>query len=85
MPRKVSFRVVAVSGEDENHRAKELNVHGPTVQGWQSPRFCTYPQEIIVQLESRSRICKIQILSHQFLIATFRCPIMKERTLRLEN
>ncbi|GAB6024051.1 hypothetical protein CHUAL_008771 [Chamberlinius hualienensis] len=70
MPYKIPFRVYSVTGEDEHHRAKELNAHGPTVHGWQSPKFCTYPQEIVMKLENRCRIFKIQILSHQFLIAS---------------
>uniref|UniRef100_T1JKS3 TOG domain-containing protein n=1 Tax=Strigamia maritima TaxID=126957 RepID=T1JKS3_STRMM len=79
MPHKIVFRVASVSGEDEKFRAKELNTHGPTIQGWHSPkfmhvypypRFCIYPQELTIQLDSRTKICKIQMLSHQFLIAT---------------
>lgn len=70
MPHKIGFRVNYVSGEDDKFRAKELNSHGPTVRGWQSPKFCIYPQELIIQLDSPTKMCKIQILSHQSLIAT---------------
>ncbi|KAL8583520.1 hypothetical protein ACOMHN_054836 [Nucella lapillus] len=72
MPRKLEFRVVRALGEDDVHKAGNLNqhLHGPLATGWQSSRFCLYPQEIVVQLESRSRLRKIQILSHQFLIPT---------------
>lgn len=31
-------------------------------------RFCLYPQDIVVQLEKRCRLRKIQILSHQYLV-----------------
>lgn len=31
-------------------------------------RYCLYPQDIVIQLENRSRLRKIQILSHQYLI-----------------
>jgi len=31
-------------------------------------RFCVYPQDIIIQLQKQTRIRKIQLLSHQFLI-----------------
>ena len=44
MPHKVAFEIEEFSGEDERHKAKELNVHGPLVKGWQSQRFCLYPQ-----------------------------------------
>lgn len=70
MPRKVGFSVAAVSSEDELHAAEELNSHGPTVQGWWSARFCGFPQEVVLQLEGRVHVCKIQILSHQFIIAS---------------
>ncbi|XP_071110039.1 centrosomal protein of 104 kDa-like isoform X6 [Haliotis cracherodii] len=70
MPTKLQFRVVHVSGQDDSYRAAELNNHSPLTKGWQSSRFCLYPQDIVIQLGRRSRLCKIQILSHQFLIAT---------------
>lgn len=83
MPTKVLFRVIHVSGQDENHKAVELNAHSPTTKGWQSNRyttnhtsyltirthrFCLYPQDIVIRLEKRSRLRKLQILSHQNLI-----------------
>lgn len=56
------------SGEDDHHRASELNAHGPTVRGWQSAEDCTYPQELILQLHCTATVEKIQVLAHQFLI-----------------
>ncbi|XP_033763312.1 centrosomal protein of 104 kDa-like isoform X1 [Pecten maximus] len=70
MPRKLPFRVVHVSGQDDGYKAKELNTHSPLTRGWQAAKFCLYPQDLIVQLDGRSRLRKIQILSHQFLVAT---------------
>ncbi|KAK3104885.1 hypothetical protein FSP39_012411 [Pinctada imbricata] len=70
MPRKLPFRVLHVSGQDDSYRAAELNYHSPLTKGWQSSRYCLYPQDIIVQLDARSRLKKIQILSHQCLVAT---------------
>lgn len=55
-------------GEDPKHRSTELNTHGPTVKGWQSEKNCEYPQEIVLQLEKRCSITKIQFLAHQYLI-----------------
>ncbi|PVD36984.1 hypothetical protein C0Q70_03977 [Pomacea canaliculata] len=78
MPHKLQFRVVHASGEDDVHKAGDLNYHGPLAQGWQSSRFCLYPQDIVVQLEEISRIRKIQILSHQYLI-----PILLKRHLQV--
>ncbi|XP_069110819.1 centrosomal protein of 104 kDa-like isoform X1 [Argopecten irradians] len=70
MPRKLPFRVVHVSGQDDGYKAIELNTHSPLTRGWQASKFCLYPQELVVQLDARSRLRKIQILSHQFLVAT---------------
>lgn len=68
MPKKIHFQVIQASSADEQHPASELNHHGPLVNGWQSSRFSTYPQEIILQLENYVRLRRIQLLSHQCLI-----------------
>ncbi|XP_076086255.1 centrosomal protein of 104 kDa-like isoform X1 [Mytilus galloprovincialis] len=70
MPRKLPFRVIHASGQDESYRASELNYHSPLTKGWQASRYCLYPQDIVLQLDQRCRLRKIQILSHQYLIAT---------------
>jgi len=70
MPHKLNFKVIHASGQDDVCRAGELNHHSPTTKGWQSARYCLFPQDIVIQLGSRSRLRKIQILSHQFLVPT---------------
>lgn len=70
MPHKLAFKVTHASGQDDVCRASELNYHSPLTKGWQAARFCLYPQEIVINFERRSRIKKIQVLSHQTLIAT---------------
>ncbi|XP_077998414.1 centrosomal protein of 104 kDa-like [Glandiceps talaboti] len=70
MPRKIPFSVVHASSSDDGYNAKELEIHNPLVKGWQAGRFCLYPQEIVVRLTERVRIKKLQILSHQFLVAS---------------
>ncbi|KAM4609915.1 centrosomal protein of 104 kDa [Polymixia lowei] len=69
MPRKIGFIVVSSSGHEDNFSAKELMVHAPTVNGWRSTRFCSYPQQITLQLVERSRVRKLQLLAHQYLIS----------------
>lgn len=68
MPSKVTFQVVYSSSSDDNHSEKELEFHSPTSKGWQSSRFCLYPQELVLLLREPTRVRKLQILSHQFLI-----------------
>uniref|UniRef100_A0A4W6G9A7 Centrosomal protein of 104 kDa n=1 Tax=Lates calcarifer TaxID=8187 RepID=A0A4W6G9A7_LATCA len=70
MPRKIGFIVVNSSSHEDNFTAKELMVHAPTVNGWRSNRLCSYPQHITLQLVERSRVRKLQLLAHQYLIPT---------------
>ncbi|GAA6223456.1 centrosomal protein of 104 kDa [Lates japonicus] len=70
MPRKIGFIVVNSSSHEDNFTAKELMVHAPTVNGWRSSRLCSYPQHITLQLVERSRVRKLQLLAHQYLIPT---------------
>lgn len=70
MPTKIPFQVVYSSSADDNHREKELEFHSPTTKGWQSSRFCLYPQELVLLMKESVRIRKLQILSHQFMISS---------------
>uniref|UniRef100_A0A8C7UPH6 Centrosomal protein of 104 kDa n=1 Tax=Oncorhynchus mykiss TaxID=8022 RepID=A0A8C7UPH6_ONCMY len=69
MPRKIGFTLVSSSGHEDHFSAKELMVHAPTVNGWRSARFCPYPQQVTLQLPERSRVRKLQLLAHQYLIS----------------
>ena len=65
----LNFRVFHCSSQDSIHMASELASNSgrdddPTV-GWQSQRFCVYPQEIIVQFSSSVQIQQIQLLVHE--------------------
>jgi centrosomal protein CEP104 len=71
MPRKLQFQVVYSTSADEKYPASELNHHEPFVNGWQSSRLCSYPQEVIFQFESYVRLKRLQLLSHQYLIGNF--------------
>ncbi|XP_053777119.1 centrosomal protein of 104 kDa isoform X2 [Desmodus rotundus] len=68
MPHKIGFVVVSSSGHEDGFSARELMIHAPTVSGWRSPRFCQFPQEIVVQMVERCRIKKLQLLAHQYMI-----------------
>lgn len=65
------FKVVSFSSEDNDYPATELNTVNPNTKGWQSVRFCPYPQEIGFQiLDSNVKLTQIQVLSHQYKIST---------------
>ncbi|XP_036726603.1 centrosomal protein of 104 kDa isoform X2 [Balaenoptera musculus] len=70
MPHKIGFVVVSSSGHEDGFSARELMIHAPTVSGWRSPRFCQFPQEIVLQMVERCRIRKLQLLAHQYMIAS---------------
>ncbi|XP_078281317.1 centrosomal protein of 104 kDa-like isoform X5 [Rhinoraja longicauda] len=70
MPHKIGFVAISSSGHEDGYNSNELMVHAPTVNGWRSPRFCLYPQEIVLQMVERCRIRKLQLLAHQYLIST---------------
>ncbi|KAG2484841.1 hypothetical protein HYH03_016407 [Edaphochlamys debaryana] len=69
-PQKLRYTVHACSGEDTDYPVRELLYHSPQTRGWQSPRFCKYPQEIVLRLEQTCKVQQIQILSHEYKIAT---------------
>ena len=48
--RKLAYNVVQSSAEDPDHPSRELNAHTPTTKGWQAPRFCSYPQYLVLQM-----------------------------------
>ena len=69
MTQKIKFQVVYATGSDDDYSSSALEDHGPSVKGWRSERFCVFPQELVLQLPSCIRVRKLQLLSHQFLIA----------------
>jgi len=50
MSAKIKFFVCHASSEDPSFPSEELNEHSPKTQGWQTIKFCEYPQEIGVEL-----------------------------------
>nr|XP_061802152.1 centrosomal protein of 104 kDa-like [Nerophis lumbriciformis] len=68
MSRKIKFVVVSSSSHEDNFSAQELLVHAPTASGWRSSRLCSYPQHITLQLVERTRVKKLQLLAHHYLI-----------------
>lgn len=59
------------SSEVSGYPSSELNAHSPSTRGWQSDKFCQFPQELGFQLtRGASQLSQVQILSHQSKIAT---------------
>lgn len=64
-PQKLPFQVNRVSSEDPDYPACDLLVQHPDCHGWQSERFCRYPQEVELRLTTPSRLVQLQILAHE--------------------
>lgn len=66
---KIPFQLVSCSSYDIDYPPQDLQIsnHGPLATGWQSERFCTYPQSLVFQLATHT-ITKIQFLIHHYKI-----------------
>ena len=51
--------VVYSSSEESDFSAQELNANNDETRGWQSARFCDYPQEVGL-LVNRGARCQLQ-------------------------
>ncbi|KAJ3070955.1 hypothetical protein HDU98_006027 [Podochytrium sp. JEL0797] len=71
--RRLPFEIHSSSSHEDGFAPQQLVDQGtnPQAKGWQSERFCIYPQHIVVRFSvGECRIQKIQVLSHHFKIAT---------------
>ncbi|TMW54427.1 hypothetical protein DOY81_000419 [Sarcophaga bullata] len=65
----ILFCFLYLTDEDPNFPASELNTHGPTVHGWRSAIGSTItPHDIVLRFHKPAKICRIQLLAHQYLI-----------------
>lgn len=70
MASKLNFKVVYCSTEEGDHPVSELYNSDVSSRGWQTPKFCEYPQELGIQLEGIAHVSQIKFFSHQFKIAS---------------
>ena len=66
----LSYRVAAASSEDDSHLASELQSFSASSRGWQSSRWADERQELVLRFEGRVELQQVQLLSHQFKIAS---------------
>ena len=67
---KLKYKIVYWSSEDPEYPVTQLLSTNPQNRGWQSPKFCEYPQEIILQFTNIAKLTQIQFLVHEFKIPT---------------
>lgn len=61
---------MSVSSEEKDYPASNLLVPKKGNKGWQSQRFCVFPQEVIMAFPQTCNISSMQLLSHQSKIST---------------
>ncbi|KAG0306406.1 hypothetical protein BGZ98_002445, partial [Dissophora globulifera] len=72
-PQRLPYEIQMASGWDKGYPPEELVglMQKSSGKGWHTPRFCGYPQDLVLRFScGHSRIRKIQILSHQYKIAS---------------
>ncbi|KAF9167506.1 hypothetical protein DFQ26_004460 [Actinomortierella ambigua] len=70
---RLPYEIQIASGWDTGYPPEELVGLLETMagKGWHTPRFCRYPQDLVLRFScGRCRIKTIQILSHQYKIAS---------------
>ena len=67
---KLKYRLVSYSSQDPQHPITDLINNFSETEGWQSIRFCDYPQEITIQFLSPVTLKQIQFLSHHYKITS---------------
>lgn len=67
---RIPCKIQYVSSEDRYGSVNDIISSASTSQGWKSAPMCKYPQEIIIEFNERVHLTEIQLISHQFYIAT---------------
>lgn len=67
---KLKFKIVKCTSEDVEYPVSELLSHVPGTKGWQTARYCDFPQEIGIQFETPVHLRQVQFLSHQSKISS---------------
>jgi centrosomal protein CEP104 len=67
--KRLKYRLIESSSEDPDYPLFEL-IRGAESSGWMSVRFCTYPQEILIQFLTPVHLKQIQLLSNEKKIAS---------------
>ncbi|CAE8587431.1 unnamed protein product, partial [Polarella glacialis] len=67
---RLKYEIIKCTSEDPEFPVSELLTHTSQTKGWQTARFCEFPQEVCLQFESPVHLRQVQFLSHQSKIAT---------------
>mmetsp|Transcript_60389 Transcript_60389/g.141161 ORF Transcript_60389/g.141161 Transcript_60389/m.141161 type:complete len:875 (+) Transcript_60389:78-2702(+) len=67
---RLKYRIVKCTSEEPEFPVSELLSHSQQTKGWQTARFCEFPQEVCLQFDGAVQLRQVQFLSHQSKIAT---------------
>ena len=70
MPARIGYRVVEVTSEEEGYRGSQLVETGPQAKGWLTAKYCIYPQSVVLALDNRTTVDKLQILGQPWAVTT---------------
>lgn len=67
---RLKYRIARCTSEEPDFPVSELLSHSQQTKGWQTARYCDFPQEVCLQFDSPVHLRQVQFLSHQSKIAT---------------
>jgi hypothetical protein len=74
MSSKIKYRVIHCSSFEAGYPPTELEQQGQNTKGWQSSRFCEFPQEIVIAFDRVYEISQVWPKSIAFLfVCLFAC------------
>lgn len=65
----LKYIIIGASSSDPDHPVEKISSKNPE-EGWQSARFCTFPQEILIKFPYPVHIRQINLLFHETLISS---------------
>lgn len=68
MSQRIKYKVISFSSEEKEYPASSFLVPGS--DGWQTKRFCTYPQEVTFEFYGVVRVEKIEMMADTRKIAS---------------
>lgn len=67
---RIKFQVIYCSTFADGYAPQALETQSHNTRGWQSARFCEYPQELVLLFDQIYEVNQFQVLSHQLKIAS---------------
>lgn len=67
---RLKYKIIKCTSEDPDFPVAELLSHSQHTRGWQTARYCEFPQEVWLKFENPVHLRQVQFLSHQSKIAT---------------